>query len=426
MVAPWPVRAADAAAFGRHLAELEAAIGREAGAFAWYCNRFSPYPLRIGAEEAERLQQLRTALHRALVRVVEGYLDDPRLQARIRLPDSHLALLGRVRALVGDRPYRIGSFRPDLLLDERGEWRVCEINARFPVNGYVFTDYLNAALPRLDYLKEGGLPVEPLPPAGGVVAAIAARFRRGERMVVLRDREYGMDMHFLLPELERRGIPCRVRPPSALCVVDGVIHDGETPVRQFMLELERDELLTMEPALFDALTRCADRFNDSRTLLLAHDKRMLAVLGDPALMADYADPADRELLARHVIPTFPADDPAIAASLREAPARWVLKGNSSGRGIGMLLGDEADPAEWLRVVETLAADYTAQRRLPQRQLPIATLVDGGLMELPMRVVGMLPGIDEESFGLGFVRASDATIIHVHGGRGAVVPLVRGE
>lgn len=416
MVDPSPVRPADAAAYARHASTLKDVIKREVGDVSWYCDRFSPYPLRLGAAEVERLHRLRGAINRALIRLVEGYLDDPRLQARLRLPESHLALLRRA----AHHPYRVGSFRPDLLLDETGEWRVCEINARFPVNGYIFGDYLNRIVPRLDYLDGAG---ETAQPAGRVVEAIAARFRVGEPLTVLRDREYGMDMHFLLPELERRGIPCRVRPPSALSVRDGVIHDGEQPLRQFLLELERDELLTMEPALFDALAACADRFNDPRTLLLVHDKRMLALLGDARLMADYVDAADVELLAHHILPTHPADDPAIAASLREHPERWVLKRNSSGRGIGMLLGGSADPAEWRATVEGQAADYTAQAWLEQRRIPIATLVEGELVELPMRVVAMLPGLDEASLGPGFVRASDAEIIHVHGGRGAIVPVV---
>ena len=410
-----PVRPADAAAYQRHHAAFMDALQAKTGDFSWYAEQFSPYPLLFDAAEVDNLAQLRAAIHRALLRVVNAYGDDPRLAAVISLPPRHRELLARARRL----PYRVGSFRPDLLLDRAGVWRVCEINARFPLNGYVSSHYINGFVGGLGYLADSG--AQAVAALDGLLEAIAGRFAPGQPLVILREREKGMDTHLLARELPRYGIPLRVRPPSALTVRGGTVYDGEQAVGQFILELERDELLGLNPELFDALAACPAYFNDLRTLMLVHDKRMLAVLGDSDIMADYLDEADRALLARHVLPTYPANDPRIAADLRTRPSDWVLKRNSSGRGIGMLIGGECDASAWRQTLVEHADDYTAQRFLPQQTLALPVLENGQLMERAMNVVAMLPGFDGELFGPGFFRAGLDGIINVHGGRGEIVP-----
>ena len=47
--------------------------------------------------------------------------------------------------------------------------------------------------------------------------------------------------------------------------------------------------------------------------------------------------------------------------------------------------------------------------------------DGGIVDEPMHVVGLLPGFDGELLGPGLFRASSRSVINVAGGRGALVP-----
>ena len=90
-------------------------------------------------------------------------------------------------------------------------------------------------------------------------------------------------------------------------------------------------------------------FNDVRTLILGHDKRILAVLSRPELVADLLDPADVDVLSRHLIPTFHATEVRRCDSLAE-PAAWVLKRNSSGRGIDLLVGAACPADAWRQAV----------------------------------------------------------------------------
>ncbi|MGZ5051594.1 MAG: hypothetical protein ACXWF8_12160 [Methylobacter sp.] len=385
-----------------------AALHAIVGEFSWYAERFSPYPLLVEPAELQMFVHLRATLNRAIVEIVDAYGDDPRIADIIRLPPPLTSLLGKLR----HKPYEVGSFLPDLLLDHAGTWKVCEINARFPVNGYLSSYYINSFIGGLDYLS--GSAARPLTELDGLLEAIAGRFEPDKPLLVLRDREKGMDTHLLLPELQRYGI-------RALTVRGGAIYDGGEPVQQFILELERDELLAMSAELLEALADSPAYFNDLRTLLLAHDKRLLAVLGNAGIMADYLDKADLAVLAEHILPTYQAYDPKIAEDLQANPGGWVLKRNSSGRGIDMLFGWECEPSQWRQTLATQADDYTAQRCLPQRRVPIIVLENGELRQQPMNIVAMLPGFDGRLFGPGFFRAGLDSVINVSGGRGAIVP-----
>ena len=66
-------------------------------------------------------------------------------------------------------PFRPGALRPDFLLDADGVPRVCEVNARFPTNGFLCSYYTNQVVEGLDHLA-GGRP--------GPFRACAARSMR--------------------------------------------------------------------------------------------------------------------------------------------------------------------------------------------------------------------------------------------------------
>ncbi|MGI9052977.1 MAG: hypothetical protein ACR2HQ_10065 [Ilumatobacteraceae bacterium] len=410
-----PVWPPDAATFRRDRAELDKAVRSVAPSMGWYADRTAPYPLTLGAPDAALLDRLYRAIAVGIERVIARYLSDGRLRRVLALPGPLVELLERVDGL----PYRTGALRPDFLIDVDGVAQVCEVNARFPTNGFLCSYYTNEVVEGLGYLT--GAAVRAVVGLRQAIDALASRFEPGP-LVVLLDREGGNEIFLLVDELRRVGIDARARRPDQLRVERGVIVDGSEPVAQFILELERDELLEMPPDLFAALVACDRTFNDVRTLILGHDKRMLAVLGDRSIMSDLLDPASVDVLSDHIIPTFHAGDPSIADRLRAEPADWVLKRNSSGRGIDLLVGAACDPPTWLHAVEHESDDRAAQAFVPQLVVPMPMLTDAGeLVEQPAHVVGLLPGFDGVPFGPGLFRASAESVINVAGDRAVLVP-----
>ncbi|MGH9272627.1 MAG: hypothetical protein ACRDZ2_15310 [Ilumatobacteraceae bacterium] len=408
-------RPVDAAQYRRDHAALSDAMRAGGPRLAWYAERTAPYPLTIPERDVAVLERLYQAITAGISATIEHYLHDPRLQETLALPPPFVELLRRAAR----HPYRPGALRPDFLLDVDGVAKVCEVNARFPTNGFLCSYYTNQVVEGLDHLA--GRPARAVPGLRCTLDALASRFEPGPLVVVL-DREGGTEIFLMIEELARRGIEARTRTPAELRVERGRILDATGPVEQFILELERDELLDLPLDLFDALAASPRTFNDVRTLILGHDKRMLAVLGDRSVVTDLVAPSDADLLVAHVIPTFNAADRRIADDVRTDPARWVLKRNSSGRGVDLLVGAACDPAQWRHAVAHEAHDRAAQHFVEQLVLTMPTLsADGELVDQAVHVVGLLPGFDGRPFGPGLFRASAESVINVAGDRGVLVP-----
>ena len=381
---------------------------------AWYADRTTPYPLTLTHDDVAELGHLYRAIARGITRVVERYLHDARLREIITLPPALITLLERTDG----RPYRPGALRPDFLIDTAGAFRVCEVNARFPTNGFMCSYFTNEAVDGLGYLA--GAPARSMAGVHRTLDALCSRFRTGEPLVVLLDREAGTEIFLLMDELRRRGIDARCRRPAELSVSGGMVIDAGQPVDQFVLELERDELLDLPLDLFDAVAATPRSFNDVRTVILGHDKRILAVLSRPELVADLLDPTDVDVISRHLIPTFNATE--VREELLDHPEAWVLKRNSSGRGIDLLVGASCPADTWRQAALDQTDDRTAQSLVHQQTFALPTLDAGDtIVDEPMQVVGLLPGFDGELLGPGLFRASARSVINIAGGRGALVP-----
>jgi len=135
--------------FRKHRADFVEAMVRAAGVpVPWPADLFNPYPFVLSAGEVERLMALGGAVHAGIHAVVRNFAIDERIRDRYALDPRLIAILDRARGM----PYTIGMFRPDFVIDEDGEFRVCEINARFSANGYAINHIVDGALRSVNYL----------------------------------------------------------------------------------------------------------------------------------------------------------------------------------------------------------------------------------------------------------------------------------
>lgn len=393
----------------RFIRELEA-LGGELG---WYSPSFSPYPILITRADLDEFQRLRLLLNTAIRGIVKTYLGDKRIREIIQLPPD----LCEILETMAKRPYRIGSFRPDLLLDQTGQWRICEINARFPLNGYMVSTYINSFIANLDYLaqNESAIP--------GLEQLIDQGLSRlGSRVTLVKDLDLGKEIHLFISELQRRGIFCQQCSPEELQVTAGQLTVCGEPAGSLIWEVKREELRKLPSAVVEVLAHDTPYFNDLRTQILVHDKRLLAVLQSEEIVKSFLDRDDLSFLRRFLIPTWNAAEPTIQDNLRTDPKRWLLKPNSSGRGKGILVGRSCLGDTWLQGLKN-CREYTAQYFLPQQEIPITAFEGGRPVTRNLNLVAMLPGFDETLMGPGFFRASDEELINLHGAGGSLVPAV---
>jgi hypothetical protein len=356
-------------------------------------------PVMLSPVYSARLDALTGLLDTALRGIVAHYFDDPRIRAIYALPEA----MERLLQLAEGRPYRIGCTRPDFIYDPDGQPRLCEIGARYPLNGWMLSacaaEVYASSTPR-PFLDD-----------------LCAGYRPGETVAMVHAREAGTEIFLLGEALRERGIGFVQTHPSALGVENGRLHAGGEWIDHVILEMDRTEIPLIPPDVLQQLIDTGAYFNDIRTLILVHDKRTLAVLWDEAIMADILPPGDAAALRALLIPSWTIAGPEACEALLAQGGDMIAKRSSGGRGIDALVRSDCGEGAWrMRVCAEWGEDMY-QLYLPQLGFRAPGEAN------PIHLVGMLLCRDGTSYGAGVFRGSDAKIINVHGARGHVyVPL----
>ncbi len=380
----------------------------------WYCRTFNPYPVAIDAEHYKLQHALQKALHKCIKLLVQNYFIDQRLQQLISLPESATKLLQLIDAK--EPEYAVGSYRPDFLHALDDNIQICEINARFPLNGYFISLYLHQAAGELfDRARHAD-------GTGGwmdqMLNCFVSRFAPGSKVCLWKGRERGWDIHFFNYELKRLGYE--------IVPVEGSLSG-------LVLELHQDEILSSNTCkqVTELVMAIPQRhwLNDLRTIFLIHDKRFLALFQRPDILSDYLEAEQIELLTRHIAPTYVISQ--AAQQVEEAlakPNEWLLKPNLFGKGEGILFGGNMSALQWRSALSNQAHQhYVLQKVVVQKRFPILQQQISGPVSGPenieMNVVGTLLCLDDNFFGPGIYRASSGDIVNVSGGGTILFPVI---
>ncbi|PRP61107.1 hypothetical protein C7B72_23785, partial [Bacillus halotolerans] len=117
-----------------------------------YGTRFSPYLLDVPISILNQVEEVHPVLVKAIIKIVDNYLLDDDLQEILKLDDRKLSLI----KLASEAPYQLFSIRPDFLISENNEVKLCEINAKFTINGFMGTYYTHLQT-REDYPENQGI-----------------------------------------------------------------------------------------------------------------------------------------------------------------------------------------------------------------------------------------------------------------------------
>lgn len=198
-------------------------------------------------------------------------------------------------------------------------------------------------------------------------------------------------------------------------------------VRQVGLELHQRELVALDHTMMREVSlRC---FNDMRTVLLVHDKRMLGVVRQetPRMVArGVLTPAQADVLDRGVVETvLPGSremDKLIQASIKAPQLRrgYILKPIRSGKGDGIVFGEDAGDEEWVSALRELMSlkvvpgiTCVVQRRIIPREYDLVLKGSVGRVRYPL--VGTYHVVNGKMLGLGTWRASGGRIVAVSSG-----------
>lgn len=366
-------------------------------------------PVLITPAYLSRLDRLNQLLDKALRAIVEHYFDDPRIRSVYALSEPMEAILRLARG----RPYRVGWYRPDLVHDTDGQPRVCEIGARYPLNGWMVSERAAEAL--APHAAATGLGEVT---GHGFVDELCSGYRPGETVAMLHASEAGTEIFLLADVLRERGIGFLSVSPAQIELEGGGLRAAGRTIDHVILEMDRSELPSIPAEVLRHLIDTGRYFNDIRTLILVHDKRALAVLWDDAIRQDLLGADEAEALRAFLIPSWTIADARGCEALLARDEDMIAKRSSGGRGIDALVRHECREVAWRARVERDWSKDMYQHYLPQRDFGAPG--DARATHL----IGLQLCRDATSYGPGIFRGSNASVINLHGDRGLIyVPLI---
>ena len=298
--------------------------------FERYGENFNPYSMLLDDDIIEQIEEANNIVVIALEAIIKNYFDDKDIQSILNLSKKALRLLEKCSKTT----YKLGSIRPDFLITTDNKIKICEINARFPFNGILATQYLRDIYNKTsisDYISINQYP--------NILTLVLENFDLSKPIVILRDREKGYDMNFLEKVLKENSKIKQKQisiTPSELAVSDGKLSFKVQKCEQFIIELHQDELLNLSDNFLEALIK-TNYINDLRTILIGHDKRLLAAFSSEDIMLRYISMEEFKILNKYIIQTYVPNN-EINKKVIANKNHWVLKKYGGGKGIGMYVG----------------------------------------------------------------------------------------
>jgi hypothetical protein len=333
------------------------------------------FPLVLAESQCQELVKLQGLLREALLKLVPAYYSDERVSRRLLQTEWAEELLSHLK----DEPYETDSLRPDFLYDLEGNPLICEINARFPSNGFLVSHKLNKIASEHYSASLTGLPR---------LEEISRTFVPDEDLSVVLATERARDVLTLLFLMREQGHECSFVGPEEVSKLSGRV----------LLQLHQHEIESLPVQTWVDFHHRTDYFNDLRTIFLVHDKRMLSVLSDEELLQDYLPAEDAQWLSARIVATYERTRPG-----RPARASSLLKPNQLGKGEGILLGRELTDEQW-------------EERFSTGNYVVQPIIDQKLLELDRRgeayLVGTLPMWRHHLYGPGIFRASKKLIANL--------------
>ncbi|KAI2732198.1 hypothetical protein CBS147332_1337 [Penicillium roqueforti] len=414
-----------------------------------------PYPVLGNEAHQRQLSELSEALVLAITDIVERWWSDVEARFPKRMPvepveENLLQWMQQLDAHVL-RPFRScqGSWRPDFLLEssddpERIEnYRICEINARFCWNGFLFTAFGQQALLNMGVEQYG---IKGATDPQKVITGLNSLFDSSLPLHLVKGEEYGYDIHMFVPYAQRcLGMDVKVIPPESLRLIPAAAPGGyklyclsgentKQPtilndagqsleeVHQLGVELHQRELLAMSFEMLQQISlRC---FNDLRTVLLVHDKRMLGLVQeelDSLVARNVLSPHQAGILDKGLVHTIIPGSDKLEHFISRCQTdvftkdNYLLKPVRSGKGAGILFGDQVTQEEWVSLLQGMRdprlksgkTTYVVQKQIQQRIYDVLLEEDAGVGNFPL--VGTFHITNGAFLGLGLWRSGPGRI-----------------
>jgi hypothetical protein len=348
-------------------------------------------PFFVTAESLSVINKIHYLLHRVICHTVLNFNEYSKL---LPMDDN----TRRVLALMDGKTYKPGAYRPDFLITPENKIKICEINARFPINGYLYSainevnisGYLdnNFAFSNLNLFNK-------------FINQLMLHFGCIDDIVIIKGQEKGLDIHFLIKIMALAGKKCEI-----IEYADIKKNYSRISKSAVILELNQQELLALDNETINLFAE-SNVLNDLRTIFIVHDKRFLSLLSNPEVYSNLLGVDDAIYLADHVVSTYQyINSPDKWDAAKNNKNEWLLKHSLLGKGESMYVGKEISQDEWLAIMgsdnihKMILQPFVNQKSF---NLPDANTAQ--------TIVGLIMCINDCCLGPGLFRGSDDVIVN---------------
>lgn len=356
--------------------------------FAYFNQWMFDEPVLISSEEDQDVKDLQKVLYKFINKFVSDYDQW-----------AHLMPLNKKSARVvkafRHRPYAVGSYRVDTVFDQSGQQKIIETTCRFPLNGFFVAGvadkfsqaYQLASCDRLLTVNR----------YNDFLSHLNKLIGEHRKIIVLKNADTRNSSKYFIPIFQKAGFEVVALAPEEVEERNNEIGEG------FVIsELSIEELELLSDETLQHLAN-SDMINDLRTVVLIHDKRFHAVLGDENLRRATLSSHEVELLDKFYVPTFCyGDASALWKEAQSDKGSWIMKHRSLGKSKEVYAGIVSTEQEWSDLfTRPDLNDFVLQRWIEQPR--VKGTVNG--KEFNDFVTGTLLFFDDNYFGPGMFRTS---------------------
>ena len=373
---------------------------------------FLSRPMTLQSSYLEEYSKLSVLLNTILDAIVLNYFKDERIRKIYQLDNE----LEDILRLAEGLPYHVGMYRPDFVIDNDGQHKICEIGCRYPINGWMLSYYLNLAVKELAQSVNSSWKY--IPEQSTFVYAILKDLDLDKTLFYISKPKEGIGTNDFFNLMKEQGLDVMEISVNELKFKNQKLMVGQQVATQFVIEMDREELKHLNPQILKGLIEADICINDVRSLILVHDKRVLNVLYNEEIICDYISKESYDFLKSFLIPSYTLDTAQKREELITSTSNWILKKNSGGKGIDAYVKNDCTPEVWESVIHNHWQSYMAQKYIEQEVFEIEC--NGEKQQI--NIVGLLLYYNEQSFGPGIFRGSSESIVNLTSG-GYILPCV---
>lgn len=242
--------------------------------------------------------------------------------------------------------YQMGAYRPDIIFANGDLFKInglhsfqpklCEINARFPFNGYFLSAGLCSTDEQNRLSKQFSTLIETI--------IKSANFDTTKCMFIIKSKEHGYDIHLFQQYWAKAySQSCVFIDPKHLKTENNQLFDQNTnhSIEQCILELHQDEILQLPDEILELFikNKQLNYINDLRTIFILHDKRLFSLLSNSQFLDVLLNNTQHqipELIPKtYIINKIPNYLKDYVIHNKEY---WCIKPNLAGKGENITIG----------------------------------------------------------------------------------------